>query len=142
LFFYALNVITSGVGYAMDNIYGLYNQGKCKGYQFFKPQDEYDIKLAFEGKIQLNESQIQPNINDNRIGEFHQEISCKKKFLILFLYIIFGHILYYFAASLYFFKEDNGRPFRRCGDCRYLIIAFALFPYFILEIVFFLFHFL
>ena len=39
-------------------INGHYNEGKCKGYQFFKPQDEYDIKLAFEGKIQLNESQI------------------------------------------------------------------------------------
>ena len=33
--------------------YDHYLQGKCKGFQFFKPNDEYDIKLAFEGKINL-----------------------------------------------------------------------------------------
>ena len=43
---------------------GHYNNSKCKGYQFFKPKDEYDIKLAFEGKIELNESQRQYNIEN------------------------------------------------------------------------------
>jgi len=77
---------------------GHYEKGKCKGYQYFEPQDEYEIKLAFEGKIQLNESQIQPDFNDidniDRIREIYLEFSCMTKFLILFLYIIFGHILY------------------------------------------------
>ena len=36
---------------------GHYNSGKCRGFQFFKPKDEYEIKLAFEGKIVLNESE-------------------------------------------------------------------------------------
>ena len=34
-------------------------EGKCKGLQFFNPKDEYDINMAFEGKIDLNESQFQ-----------------------------------------------------------------------------------
>ena len=48
--------------------YAHYQQGKCRGYQFFKPKDEYDIKLAFEGKIKLRASQRQEDliyIDDN-----------------------------------------------------------------------------
>ena len=64
-----------------------FTQGKCKGYQFFQPKDEYDIKLAFEGKIQLEDSQIQESLNDieeeqsennnnnNNNNIFHQSIS-------------------------------------------------------------------
>ena len=33
---------------------GHYNEGKCKRFLFFRPNDEYEIKLAFEGKIKLN----------------------------------------------------------------------------------------
>ena len=39
-----------------------YEQGKCKGFQFFKPKNEYEIKLMMEGKIdpdELSESQRQ-----------------------------------------------------------------------------------
>ena len=43
---------------------GHYNEGKSKGFQFFKPNDEYEIKLAFEEKIKLNESQQQNNNED------------------------------------------------------------------------------
>ena len=46
--------------------------GKCKGYQFFRPKNEDEIKLAFEGKIQLKGSQIQEideNINQSEISE-------------------------------------------------------------------------
>ena len=32
--------------YTLDH----FNQGKCKGYQFLEPDDEYQIKLAFEEK--------------------------------------------------------------------------------------------
>ena len=42
-----------------------YRQGKCKGFQFYKPKNEKDIQLAFDGKIELNESQRQQDIEDN-----------------------------------------------------------------------------
>ena len=32
-----------------------FNEGKCRGFQFFRPKNEYDIKLAMEGKINSNE---------------------------------------------------------------------------------------
>jgi hypothetical protein len=106
---------------------GHYNQGKCKGYQFFKPQDEYDIKLAFEGKIQLNESQIQPDFNNiddiDRIREVYQGFSCMFKFLILFLYIIFGHPLYSLAISF----QDR------------FFFVYIFFSYSILELTYFFF---
>ena len=42
-----------------------FREGKCRGFQFFKPKDENDIKLAFEGKINLNQSQRQQDIEEN-----------------------------------------------------------------------------
>ena len=36
-----------------------YSSGKCKGFQFFKPKNEEEIQLAFEGKIQLRDDEIQ-----------------------------------------------------------------------------------
>ena len=38
-----------------------YNQGKCKEFPFFRPNDENEIKLAFEGKIEVRSSQRQIN---------------------------------------------------------------------------------
>ena len=46
-----------------------YNEGKCKGYQFFRPKNENEIKLAFEGKIELKKSQMQ-NLEDDFIDYF------------------------------------------------------------------------
>ena len=40
-----------------------YTKGKCKGFQFYKPKNENDIKLAFEGKVKLRESQRQEDVN-------------------------------------------------------------------------------
>jgi len=133
-------------------INGHYNEGKCKGYQFFKPQDEYDIKLAFEGKIQLNESQIQHDLNnfvnenninivirinnmDDRIMEFYQGISCRKKFLVLFLYIIFGHLLYSIGniPNRYMERFDNNLM----GNVKYFLNGFLIIiSYFWLQIIF------
>ena len=42
-----------------------FREGKCKGLQYFKPKNENDIKLAFEGKINLNQSQLQQDIEHN-----------------------------------------------------------------------------
>jgi len=44
-----------------------YERGKCKGYQFFRPQNEEEIKLALEGKIKLRESQRQEDSEDSDI---------------------------------------------------------------------------
>ena len=49
-----------------------FNQGKCKGYQFFEPDDEYQIKLAFEGKIKLKESQIQGDLREFEEDEINE----------------------------------------------------------------------
>ena len=92
-------------------------EGKCKGYQFFKPKNEEDIKLALEGKIELSLSQRQidqpyeENLNDNnninirdinedrilfnlppyRYYRFKWEIFYRC--LLLFIYILFGQDL-------------------------------------------------
>ena len=42
-----------------------FREGKCRGFQFFKPKNENDIKLAFEGKINLNQSQQQHDLEEN-----------------------------------------------------------------------------
>ena len=40
--------------------------GKCKGFQFFQPQNDYEIKLMMEGKINVNElSNSQRQFDDN-----------------------------------------------------------------------------
>ena len=51
-----------------------FNQGKCKGFQFFRPKDEEDIKLAFEGKIELRESQRQEDLSDEPFEFFRDSI--------------------------------------------------------------------
>ena len=42
-----------------------FRQGKCKGFQFFRPKNENDIELAFKGEIELNESQRQQDLSIN-----------------------------------------------------------------------------
>ena len=48
-----------------------FREGKCKGFQFYRPKNENDIKLAFEGKITLNASQRQQDIEDNHFHFRH-----------------------------------------------------------------------
>ena len=97
-----------------------YIEGKCKGFQFYKPKNENDIKLAFEGKIHLRDSQRQDDVDypdriridiiddfSNRPVPAHrrrnlrqgiQNIDYTKSsftvtILVLFIYIIFGHAI-------------------------------------------------
>ena len=126
-------------------IAGHFNDGKCKGFQFFQPKNDYEIKLVMEGKIKRDElprSQIQfindddvVNIdilahNDINVGINHnpmeQEINIEqgynllttpKKIIIFILYILFGHFLYTIEA-LADFLRDRELFF-------YLIIVFA-----------------
>ena len=43
-----------------------YLKTKCRGFQFFQPKNENDIKLAFEGKIVLKERERQIDIFPNQ----------------------------------------------------------------------------
>ena len=40
-----------------------YEIGKCKGFQFFKPKNEKDIQLAFEGKIKIRSDERMSDIS-------------------------------------------------------------------------------
>ena len=49
-----------------------FEEGKCKGFQFYQPKNEYEVKLVMEGKIKYNElteSQRQYNIDNINIIE-------------------------------------------------------------------------
>ena len=105
-----------------------YNQGKCKGFQFFKPSNENEIKLAFEGKIELGDSQRQDfidnslDINENhlhhhnhrrRIGnhnfgipEYIRRYNCLKTSFIFFLYLIIGHLFYSLISRPNVYKRN------------------------------------
>ena len=103
-----------------------FNEGKCRGFQFFQPKNDYEIKLMMEGKININElteSQVQHNIDAihpdiqiiiDDIGRINREINninnhpfdhqmgCGKKALFIFFYILFGNnffFLIYFYSS-------------------------------------------
>ena len=52
-----------------------YLSGKCKGFQFFKPKNENDIKLAMEGKIVLNASQRQIDTFDELNGYIEDDFN-------------------------------------------------------------------
>ena len=49
-----------------------FNEGKCQGFQFYQPKNDYDIKLVMEGKINANElSNSQRQFDDENIaGDF------------------------------------------------------------------------
>ena len=69
--------------------YNHYINGKCKGYQFFQPKNENDIKLAFEKKIKLrrNERQIE---FDNINFFIDEELNGRKNFCYFLLYLFLG----------------------------------------------------
>jgi hypothetical protein len=92
--------------------------GKCKGFQFFQPKNEYEIKLMMEGKINYDElSQSQRQFHDNSINnsinldisdsssetnnsfqqylnrqnELYNSIKCQKRIYYIFFFVIFGN---------------------------------------------------
>ena len=101
-----------------------YQEGKCKGFQFYQPKNEYDIRLALEGKIKMDElSNSQRQFEDHIdlrnlddidemphppirvfIDDFAQFVqndemryrntSCKQKFGKTFVFLIFGNLLF------------------------------------------------
>ncbi len=114
-----------------------YNQGKCKGFQFFKPNDEYDIKLAFEGKIDLRSSQIQEDlnvifdeirdrpihINRDRNMNYFEVFSFTKTLLIFLMYILCGHSFYFLLSMENDFMRNNFIIFLICTSYFFLEIA-------------------
>ena len=83
-----------------------YKKGKCKGYQFYKPKNEKDIQLAFEGKIQLREDERMYNFNyndDNDIRTF----GIKKKIGLYCLFLLVGLIIYVICESGKYLSKIN-----------------------------------
>ena len=127
-----------------------YREGKCKGYQFYKPKNENDINLALQGKIVLSNSQRQEDVyypdmvhidnfddmSNRPIGRqriiarrleniYYSKLSIRTTILVLFIYIIFGHSI----ASFRLIKE---RFFRKS-----IIGIIILANYFLIEIAHF-----
>ena len=50
-----------------------FNVGKCKGFQFYQPKNDYDIKLMMEGKINVNELSNSQRQFDNDL-DIHDDI--------------------------------------------------------------------
>ena len=83
-----------------------YNKGKCKGFQFFKPKNDYEIKLMLEGKIKVNELSISQRQIDDDFGpdfldfprrrndeERYNSASCCEKIFKVSFFIIFGNCI-------------------------------------------------
>ena len=89
-----------------------YLSGKCKGFQFFKPNNEKEIQLAFEGKIQLREDEqmnginsyiyLYDAVNPNRIKKNFKYL---EKFGISFIFCFFGIIIFIICESGKFLSE-------------------------------------
>ena len=96
-----------------------FKEGKCKGFQFFQPKNEYEIKLMMEGKINVDElsnNQRQYNdpsgisVDNSQISE-QEEIeideeqnnnfnigSCAKTIILIFFYLFFGNLYFIIKA--------------------------------------------
>ena len=78
--------------------YNHYISGKCKGFQFFQPKNENDIKLVFEGKIKLKRNERQ--IDFDNINLFINEDLSRKKIICYFLlYLFFGQSFHIICTS-------------------------------------------
>ena len=117
-----------------------YSSGKCKGFQFFKPKNEEEIQLAFEGKIQLRDDEIQdfffldddfPRINFNNIinnNNFQRRVLFNvenfgfwKKFFLVNFFLLFGTIIVIICES------GDYLPIFQIEDNLYLIHTFYFF---------------
>ena len=122
-----------------DYFNGHFNQGKCKGFQFFKPKDDYEIQLAFEGKIEIKpeERQIEyaNNFNIYHLNHinFVEEFNLHpyNKFLVFFIYFIFGQPISYICISTRDAKYLKWGYYAKFVTCFYFIstvlIGFANF---------------
>ena len=110
-----------------------FNEGKCRGFQFFQPENDYEIKLMKEGKINLNElpkGQRQHNLDDfeqdivirpehiirninnqdlmgrefnNNNYPLNNQLEYGEKTLLILLYIFLGNNLFFLKYSHYYY---------------------------------------
>ena len=91
-----------------------YSIGKCKGFQFFKPKNEEEIQLAFQGKIQLRDDE---RMDFSIIDDFSFEIPENE----------------FYDRRIDFYNEDRIFLYNKCEKFAILII-FLLFGLMILVI--------
>ena len=100
-----------------------YNTGKCKGFQFFKPKNEKEIQLAFEGKIRPREDEIFFRINPDfenprrldfphfdyfeHIPERRRRFNFIQKFFMFILYLFLGFIIVIICESGKYLSKAN-----------------------------------
>ena len=104
-----------------------YEKGKCKGFQFFKPNNEKDIQLAFEGKIKLRDDERMRDFNSyssdsdsyfsfsfdhplpptNNIN--NTELGLMEKIKIFIILLMFGNIVIIICESGRYFDGANMR---------------------------------
>ena len=125
-----------------------YEKGKCKGFQFFKPTNEKDIQLAFEGKIRIEDYMSDigddfdidnnfPNqLNRNNRNIFNREIIIFgpiKKIAMILLFLWFGIIFTIICESGRFLRKiGNGMRkyynfFYGMNFLIYIVLGFILF---------------
>ena len=139
--------------YSIDH----FNQGKCRGFQFFQPKNDYEIKLVMEGKIKAdelsnsqrqfeNDFQIELDefprngmdvrniviIDQERINnEIYNNADFSRKLYIVLFQLVFGHFLFVSIIPNSFFKSVN--------IIIYILITFSmLIPLIIINIIAFI----
>ena len=112
-----------------------YKKGKCKGYQFFKPKNEKDIQLAFEGKIQLREDERMYDINYDDF-QIVRTFEIWKKIGIYFLFLLAGFIITIICQSgKYLSKIDMSRkPYHYFVAIYFVLVILFGFTIFFVQI--------
>ena len=97
--------------YNSDHFY----TGKCKGFQFFQPNNEYEIKLLMEGKIKYNDLSTNTRrrfrefdddfVNEPRNNQIQQD--CGELILFIIFYIFFGNLCIIFVYFTFEINENK-----------------------------------
>ena len=127
--------------------------GKCKGLQYFKPKNEEDVKLAFEGKIQLNKSQLQEDIiNDDYIvrrRHFRGIVGRRERFNRIYYnstskFFLFDYIIYLLFGHMFIINGILTRKILKDTDFNNTICIkyFSIFTYILIFIPYFFIQFL
>ena len=125
-----------------------YKKGKCKGFQFFKPKNEKDIQLAFEGKIKIRTDESMSDYDDNSFGNFNNpfrrnptnpplRFGLKAKIGMSFLFLFFGNILTIICESGQYLEEigrNRGRVKKFFYNLYFISIIILGFIFFFFQI--------
>ena len=130
-----------------------FNKGKCEGFQFFQPKNDYDIKLMMEGKIKPNElpnsqrqfhynldnhleinipvvnrieNRMNHNIRYNEIEIRYNRNKCWEILCKILLFIFFGN----------FFCFTKGIDFEKFNVCVSLVTYALIFIAFFFQMIF------